>query len=88
MLKTQTHKVLMLRRSGTPSNDANRGVKSQVNGGDDCSSRQPCGECGPGGAVDVARQRSREALLMLRRSGTPSNDADRGVRSQADGDNN
>jgi hypothetical protein len=29
-----------------------------------------------------------EALLMLRRSGTPSNDADRGVRSQADGDNN
>ena len=76
MLKTQTHKVLMLRRSGTPSNDANRDLKNQADGKHDCSSRQPCRRCRSEGAADVATQRSV----------TPSDDANRSVKSQADGD--
>ena len=43
----------MLRRSVTPSNDADRDLKDQADGKHDCSSRQPCRRCGP------------EALLML-----------------------
>ena len=66
----------MLRRRVTPSNDANRGVKSQADGDHDCSSRRPCSRCRSGGAADVAMQRSV----------TQSNDADRSVKSQADGD--